>query len=74
MSSGILDLPGLVAALEKTRTARSATWRQVAREAWPPALNPHPNGAHRQRPDVDAFASLVLWLGGGADQFLKRTR
>jgi transcriptional regulator with XRE-family HTH domain len=44
------------------------SWRQVAREAGisPSTLTRLGNG---YRPDVDAFAKLVLWLGVPADRF-----
>lgn len=63
-----LDVPALYAALDAERRSRSISWRQVAREAGvsPSTMTRLGNG---YRPDVDAFAKLVQWLGIPADKF-----
>lgn len=69
---GALDLEAFVAALERARTTRKVPWRQVARESGVQPSTLTRMVRQRKRPDVDTFASLVLWLGGGADGFLCR--
>jgi transcriptional regulator with XRE-family HTH domain len=66
---GRLDTDGLYAALNATRQARGLSWRQLANEVGvsPSTMTRLANG---QRPDVDAFAALVRWLGQPADTFL----
>jgi transcriptional regulator with XRE-family HTH domain len=69
MPRGRLDTDGLYAALNATRQARGLSWRQLANEVGvsPSTMTRLANG---QRPDVDAFAALVRWLGQPADTFL----
>ena len=64
-----LDTEALYAALDAQRTARELSWRQLAKEVGvsPSTMTRLANG---QRPDVDAFAGLVHWLGQPADAFL----
>jgi transcriptional regulator with XRE-family HTH domain len=67
-----LDTEALYQALDLTRRDRGLSWRQVAAEAGIGAstLSRMRRG---KRPDVDAFASLVTWLGSSADGFLVST-
>lgn len=69
MPRGRLDTDGLYAALNAARKARQMSWRQLAAEVGvsPSTMTRLANG---QRPDVDAFAALVRWLGQPADSFL----
>lgn len=63
-----IDVEGLYAALDAQRQARSLSWRQLAKEVEvsPSLLSRLANGL---RPDVDAFVTLVQWLGLSAEQF-----
>ena len=69
VSRGRLDTSTLFAALDAARKSRKMSWRQLAKEVGvsPSTMTRLANG---QRPDVDAFASLVAWLGQPADSFL----
>jgi transcriptional regulator with XRE-family HTH domain len=69
MARGRLDTDALYATLDAERGARKLSWRQLAKEVGisPSTMTRLANG---QRPDVDAFASLVRWLGQPADTFL----
>jgi transcriptional regulator with XRE-family HTH domain len=69
MPRGRLDTDALYAALNAARNARGLSWRQLAAEVGvsPSTMTRLANG---QRPDVDAFAALVGWLGQSADSFL----
>jgi transcriptional regulator with XRE-family HTH domain len=73
MPHGQLDVAALHAALDAERRARDMSWRQLAREVGvsPSTLTRLANG---QRPDVDAFAALVHWLGMPAERFLSSDR
>lgn len=66
---GRLDTEALFAALDAKRKSRKLSWRQLAAEVGvsPSTMTRLANG---QRPDVDAFAALVRWLGQSADSFL----
>jgi transcriptional regulator with XRE-family HTH domain len=69
MARGHVDVERLHAALDAEREARSLSWRQLAKEieVSPSLLSRLGNGL---RPDVDAFATLVQWLGVPAEQFM----
>ena len=69
MPHGQLDVAGLHAALDAERRSRGISWRQLAKEVGvsPSTLTRLANG---HRPDVDAFAALVHWLGVPAERFL----
>src|SRR5258708_4432630 len=64
-----LDTEALYAALDAQRQGRDLSWRQLAKEV---GVSPSTMTrlAQRQRPDIDAFAALVRWLGQPADNFL----
>lgn len=64
-----LDTDALYAALDAKREGRGLSWRQLSKEVGvsPSTMTRLANG---QRPDVDAFAALVNWLGQSADTFL----
>ena len=64
-----LNTGALYAALDAQRSSRELSWRQLAKEVGvsPSTMTRLANG---QRPDVDAFAALVRWLGQPADSFL----
>jgi transcriptional regulator with XRE-family HTH domain len=66
---GHLNVGALYKALNSERKARGdMSWRTVAKEAGvsPSTLSRLGNG---YRPDVDAFAKLVQWLGVPAENF-----
>src|SRR6266508_539543 len=69
MAHGQLDVNALHGALDAERRARDMSWRQLAKEVGvsPSTLTRLANG---HRPDVDAFAALVHWLGVPAERFL----
>jgi transcriptional regulator with XRE-family HTH domain len=69
VARGRLDTSALFAALDTQRKADGLSWRQLAKEVGvsPSTMTRLANG---QRPDVDAFAALVGWLGQPADTFL----
>jgi transcriptional regulator with XRE-family HTH domain len=69
MARDRLHTNALYAALDAERAARKLSWRQLAKEVEvsPSTMTRLANG---QRPDVDAFAALVRWLGQPADTFL----
>jgi len=64
-----LDTDVLYAALDAQRQGRDLSWRQLAKEV---GVSPSTMTrlAQGQRPDIDAFAALVQWLGQPADTFL----
>jgi transcriptional regulator with XRE-family HTH domain len=64
-----IDVSKLYGALDAERTARDISWRQLAAEIGvsPSLLSRLGND---QRPDVDAFMTLVRWLGVPADDFM----
>jgi transcriptional regulator with XRE-family HTH domain len=68
---GRVDVEGLYRALDAEREAQGLSWRQLAKEIGVSAslLSRLGNGL---RPDVDAFATLVQWLGIPAEQFMVR--
>jgi transcriptional regulator with XRE-family HTH domain len=63
-----LNVKALYGALDAQRKGRDLSWRQVAKEAEvsPSTFSRLANG---YRPDVDAFAKLVQWLGVPAEKF-----
>jgi transcriptional regulator with XRE-family HTH domain len=73
VAHGQLDVAALHAALDAERRARAISWRQLAKEVGisPSTLTRLANG---HRPDVDAFAALVHWLGMPAEHFLSSDR
>lgn len=64
-----VNVAALYAALEAEKDARRMSWRQLAREC---ELSPSTltRLAQHHRPDVDAFAALVRWLGQPAEVFM----
>ncbi len=69
MTKTKIDVAGLFAALDAEREARSASWRQIAKEIGvsPSLLSRLGNGL---RPDADGFATLVRWLNMPAEEFM----
>lgn len=69
MTEPRLDVAALYKSLDAKRSSRKISWRQLAKEARvsPSTLTRMAQGL---RPDVDAFARLVSWLGVSADRFL----
>jgi len=66
---GNVDVGALYAALDAQRQAVHMSWRQLAYklDISPSTMTRMANG---NRPDVDAFAALVQWLGIPAEQFM----
>ena len=64
-----IDVPKLYAALDVARRQRDTSWRQLATEV---GVSPSTMTrlANDNRPDVDAFAALVRWLGSPAEDFM----
>ena len=64
-----INVPALYAALDAQREARGMSWRQLAKDR---GLSPSTftRLANGHRPDVDAFAVLVRWLGQPAERFI----
>jgi transcriptional regulator with XRE-family HTH domain len=64
-----IDVGALHAALERRRQARGQSWREIASE-----LDLSPSTFSRlaagHRPDVDAFATMLRWLGLEAKDFM----
>lgn len=65
-----VDVAALYAALDAEKNTRGMSWRQLARECQlsPSTFTRMANGL---RPDVDAFAGLVRWLGQPAEAFMR---
>jgi transcriptional regulator with XRE-family HTH domain len=65
-----IDVSKLYGALEAERATRGVSWRQLAAEIGvsPSLLSRLRND---QRPDVDAFMTLVNWLGVPATDFME---
>ena len=64
-----INVPALYAALDAQREAAGLSWRQLAKNL---GLSPSTftRLANKHRPDVDAFAALVAWLGQPAESFI----
>ena len=69
MARATIDVSKLYAALDAKRKARVGSWRQLAADIGvsPSLFSRLGNGL---RPDVDAFVTLVRWLGMSADDFM----
>lgn len=69
MANARLNVAALYAALDAERSARGASWRQLAKEVGisPSTLTRMANG---HRPDVDAFAALTRWLNVPSEDYL----
>ena len=69
MPKGFVDVGTLYSALAAQRQAEGLSWRQLAQKVGvsPSTLTRMANG---NRPDLDAFAALVQWLGIPAEQFM----
>jgi transcriptional regulator with XRE-family HTH domain len=67
-----IDVPRLFAVLDDRVTTDGISWRQAAGliGVSPSLLSRLRNG---QRPDLDAYAKIVRWLGLSADEFLRDT-
>lgn len=64
-----INVLALYAALDAQREAAGMSWRQLAKDR---GLSPSTftRLANGHRPDVDAFAALVGWLGQPAERFI----
>ena len=64
-----IDVSTLYAALDAAREVRSMSWRQLANEIGvsPSTLS---RLANDLKPDVNAFAAMVTWLGVPAEKFM----
>jgi transcriptional regulator with XRE-family HTH domain len=72
MPETTIDVEALYAALDAKREELNWSWRELARklEISPSTLTRMAQG---RRPDVDAFATLLRWLGMSADDFMRPT-
>ena len=70
MSDTRVDPGALYAALDQKRQTSGLSWRDVATEL---KLSPSTftRMAQGHRPDVDAFATMLRWLGMPADVFMR---
>ena len=66
-----LDIAALYATLDAERQQRGLSWREVSRQTGVSASTLSRMGKGESRPDVDAFATLVHWLGADANVFLR---
>lgn len=66
-----INVRALYAALDAQKDQAGMSWRQLAKDR---GLSPSTftRLANGHRPDVDAFAALVDWLGQPADRFITR--
>lgn len=64
-----VNVAALYAALDAQREAAGLSWRQLAKDR---GLSPSTftRLANGHRPEVDAFAALVAWLGQPAELFI----
>lgn len=70
MPETTIDVEAFYAALDAKRQKESRSWRDLATslEISPSTLTRMAQG---KRPDVDAFATLLRWLGMSADSFMR---
>ena len=68
MAATAVNIPALYGALDQQRQMRSLTWRELAKSL---RLSPSTftRMAQGNRPDADAFLTLVAWLGVSAETF-----
>lgn len=73
MPETTIDVDALYAALDAKRQKTDYSWRELARrlEISPSTLTRMAQG---RRPDLDAFASLLRWLGMSADAFMRPSK
>src|SRR5262249_846448 len=73
MPETTVDVDALYAALDAKRQKEGLSWRELAGslEISPSTLTRMAQG---RRPDVDAFATLLRWLGMSADAFMRSTK
>jgi len=66
-----INVRALYAALDAQKDQAGISWRQLAKDR---GLSPSTftRLANGHRPDVDAFAALVDWLGQPAERFITR--
>ena len=64
-----VNVPALYAALDASREGRGISWRQLAKEieVSPSTLS---RLANDLKPDVNAFAAMLQWLGMDASAFM----
>jgi transcriptional regulator with XRE-family HTH domain len=70
MPETTVDVDALYAALDAKRQKEALSWRELAGNLRisPSTLTRMAQG---RRPDVDAFATLLRWLGMSADAFMR---
>jgi transcriptional regulator with XRE-family HTH domain len=73
MPETTVDVIALYAALDAKRQKEGLSWRELAGDLKisPSTLTRMAQG---RRPDVDAFATLLRWLGMSADAFMRSTK
>jgi len=67
-----VDVAALYAALDQKRQAAGISWRELAARLGLSAST-FTRMAQGHRPDVDAFATLLHWLGMPAESFMRST-
>jgi transcriptional regulator with XRE-family HTH domain len=65
-----VDVAALYAALDQQRRAAGLSWRELAARLGLSAST-FTRMAQGHRPDVDAFATLLRWLGMPAESFMR---
>jgi transcriptional regulator with XRE-family HTH domain len=65
-----VDVAALYAALDQQRQAAGLSWRELAARLGLSAST-FTRMAQGHRPDVDAFATLLRWLGMPAESFMR---
>lgn len=68
MPQATINIAALYAALDARRRADGSSWREVAEELQISAST-FSRMAAGARPDIDSFATLLVWLGMDAAQF-----
>ena len=73
MPETTIDVAAFYAALDAKRKEEDLSWRELAQklEISPSTMTRMAQG---RRPDVDAFATLLRWLGMSADAFMRPAR
>jgi transcriptional regulator with XRE-family HTH domain len=68
MPQAKINIAALYAALDARRRTQGASWREIAQEL-DISASTFSRMATGARPDVDSFATLLVWLGMEATQF-----
>jgi transcriptional regulator with XRE-family HTH domain len=66
----VVDVEALHGALDAKRKSKGLSWRDLASEL-DVSASTFTRMAHGQRPDIDAFATLLAWLGMPAERYTR---